>query len=1006
MGTISRNNKLKHVLFLAIFAAILLSTSDVMAQFFTTGENPGRVKWCSIKTENYKIIYPVEIDSLAQRYAWLLEKERSKVMAGLKINPKPMPVILSPYTTLSNGTVAWAPKRMELYTLPPANRGYAQNWERQLVLHESRHVGQMTNFTKGVFKPLSWILGEQMVGAAAGIYTGKWLLEGDAVVAETELSKAGRGRTASFMEYYRASFLEGKYRSWEKWRYGSFRQYYPDHYAFGYLLNSAMRMKSNNYLAAGDLFEAYVKRFYNPMVHSAAMKDITGYSQKQLFKAGAKMYTEMWQRDYDSRGEFTTPVEIAHKSGRYHYEYTNTLEVGKDSLVFIKYSNDNASELVLVSWDKEFLKRYKKGEKLLRIMSRSADGLAVNGKTLYWIESVADNRWGKQVYNILFAYNLESGKVTRLSNRSSYNNPMANNSGEFLSVVEYPYTGGSNISVLNSQTGEKVISVSAPHNGQFTESTWIGDTLYSLVITDKGLGMYAADMGKYLDKAKESEGEIINVGDDCWRVVLSEQMKNIASLGSEGDCLYFESDMDGVNNIYLLNPKTEELKRLTNSKYAAHYPFYSNGRLYYTELRLNGNMPVYTDVQDAENSKGIVTPVVRDSRLENTYEFAIAETLTRQADNYFTAHGIESADSLQPSFRYKSKPYRKGAHLFHFHSWAPLYYNADKIMSLSYDHFYEMATLGLTAYSQNSLGTATTMLGYSFREGHHAGHISFEYSGLYPVFKISAHYNETDRLKYRIDERDGDVDVNVFSNGEPLFELDALAYVPINLSSNGWNRGLIPQLQWSFENNAFYSKRKDKYENRQQLMLALQFYQVQRVATAEIFPKWGIGAVAKAAFTPNGKENFGKAASIYGYLYMPGILNCQGIKLSAAYQRQFVDGKWLYLDNLVEMPRGGDDFYGSHYYKYSVDYAVPVNFNGLNFGWFAYIKRMQIIPFADFAAVQDSKGSWKQVSSYGCDLLLDGVVFHIGVPVSFGLRYSRTSYGTNHIGILTSMSLF
>ncbi len=1000
-----KNIKTNPFLLIALVVAMLLGTNIVKAQFYITGDNPACTRWNYINTQHYKIVYPQEIDSLAQRYAWLLESGRSRIMAGLKTEPERIPVVLNPYTTLSNGTVVWAPKRIELYTTPPANRGYAQNWERQLVLHESRHVGQMTNFTKGIFKPLSWILGEQVAGAAVGLYASKWLLEGDAVVAETELSDAGRGRCASFMEYYRASFLLGHHRSWERWKYGSFRQYYPNHYAFGYMLNSTMRMKSGNYLAAGDLFENYVKHFYYPNVHNYAMEKVTGIKQKKLLDASIDMYTDMWSEDYSRRGVFTEPVELNHKKSNYYYEYSNPIEIGKDSLIFIRYSNDNATELVMLCQSEEFKAKHKNGEKLLKVMSGTADGLEINGKTIYWIESNQDKRWSKRVYNNLYSYNLENGKVVKMSDKTSYNNPVISDCGEFLAVVEYPFDGGSNIVILNAQTGERVLVVPAPHSGQVTECAWIGNTIYSLVITERGLGLFASDIGDDLKKTEGSVGRGMNA-DVQWQVVLKEQFKNICSLASDGEWLYFESDMDGVSNIYFFNPKSEELRRATNSKFAAHDPYYTNGKLFYTDLRLNAKIPVYTDVKLQDNDVQS-EPYVQDKEIKNGYVFEVAETLKKQAGEYFAKNGISEADSLNASIsRYQPKRYRKGLNLFRIHSWAPVYYNVDKIMSMSFDPVYEAVSLGATLYSQNTLGTAVTMLGYSFREGHHAGHFSFEYSGLYPVFKVSAHYNAAHREKYRIDEFEGEIGAEVTPTKAPLLELTAQAYVPINFSGNGWQRGLIPQVQWDYENNAFYTRKKDDYVDRQQVTYGVQYYQMQPVAEAEIFPKWGFSAVAKGAFSPNGKENFGRAFSGYAYLYVPGFFNCHGIRLSGSYQKQFVKGKWMYLDNLVSMPRGHDANYGTDYYKYSIDYAIPVNFNGLNLGWFAYIKRMQIIPFADIASVKGASGKWHNLNSYGCDLLFDAVVFHIGVPVAFGLRYSRTDYGKVNIGVLAAMSLF
>ena len=98
-----------------------------------------------------------ETDSIAREYLWLLESNYNAVNSGLLIAPKKLPVVLNPYTVNSNGMVTWTPKRMELYTQTPVN-GYAQLWQEQLALHEGRHVGQLTHFTRHFYKPLNVLL--------------------------------------------------------------------------------------------------------------------------------------------------------------------------------------------------------------------------------------------------------------------------------------------------------------------------------------------------------------------------------------------------------------------------------------------------------------------------------------------------------------------------------------------------------------------------------------------------------------------------------------------------------------------------------------------------------------------------------------------------------------------------------------------------------------------------------------------------------------------------------
>ena len=131
------------------------------AQFYVTGDDPGRLKWNYIDTDSYRIIYPSESDSLAHVYARKLEKfkvpvSRSSGYITGEGDGKLMPVVLHTYNG-SNGSVAWAPKRMDLFTIPSAYEPKALPWEQMLAIHESRHVTQMQFGMTKALKPFNWI---------------------------------------------------------------------------------------------------------------------------------------------------------------------------------------------------------------------------------------------------------------------------------------------------------------------------------------------------------------------------------------------------------------------------------------------------------------------------------------------------------------------------------------------------------------------------------------------------------------------------------------------------------------------------------------------------------------------------------------------------------------------------------------------------------------------------------------------------------------------------------
>ena len=67
-----------------ILLLALLIPSLAQAQFYVTGDDPGKLKWRFIETDNFKVIYPAGCDSLARKYAFELEKY--KVGCSVKNN--------------------------------------------------------------------------------------------------------------------------------------------------------------------------------------------------------------------------------------------------------------------------------------------------------------------------------------------------------------------------------------------------------------------------------------------------------------------------------------------------------------------------------------------------------------------------------------------------------------------------------------------------------------------------------------------------------------------------------------------------------------------------------------------------------------------------------------------------------------------------------------------------------------------------------------------------------
>jgi len=213
--------------------AIFLYAGDLYAQYYNTGQDPASIRWKQVKTEHFTVIYPEDYGQRGIKFAKELDSASSKLTALFPSFKLRIPVVLHSYTTQSNGYVAWAPKRMEIYPTPEQNT-IPLDPDRQLSTHEMTHVYQMLSLRQGFSGIMSYALGEQFTGIVS-VLLPMWLLEGEAVFAESWLTPSGRGRTPSFRKQLKAISVEkGKPYKYDKILNDSYRDFIPSYYETGY----------------------------------------------------------------------------------------------------------------------------------------------------------------------------------------------------------------------------------------------------------------------------------------------------------------------------------------------------------------------------------------------------------------------------------------------------------------------------------------------------------------------------------------------------------------------------------------------------------------------------------------------------------------------------------------------------------------------------------------------------------------------------------------------------
>ena len=970
-------------------AALFLSSLTAHGQFYKYGDDPGGVRWSGIQTDSYRIIYPRTMDSLALQYALALEKYAPVVGRSIGFSPnqayrKPMPVILHAFTSEANGMSVWTPRRLELRTVPDAYGPSPFPWITDLAIHESRHSAQMQYSNTGRLRIFGFLLGEMASGAMASLYGNQAFFEGDAVVAETALTHSGRARTADFLEYYRFALDHGDYRDYYKWYYGSIKNYTPTYYTSGYMFVAGMRTLYDDPLFSqrfySNVFRLKIWPF--PMFNMQyTVKQASGKDFRDTFREIEDYFLDTWRQEAAARAPFM-PEEQVTPDARRHRVFWGTALAG-DRLYGIRSGQDVTTQLVDLQTGRT-LKAFAIGTGSLMW----SDALG----RLLWSETVPDVRWSLASTSRIRYYDPETGRTGDLTKKGRYFNPAPSPSDSRVAVTSYPYGGGSQSVILDGDTGNVSLAVSTPDSLQIVESAWIGNDVIISGISEAGFGLYNASKG--------------------FSAILEPRPVKIKQLRSRGAELLFVCDMNGVNELYCLDTATGELSRLTSTRYGASEFVFKGDSLYYSAFSAMGKSVFRTAISDLPRTK--VDP-------SQYHRYTIEDKLSEQ--ERALAPVQPASATVQPA-----KAYSKALHLLKIHSWAPVYVDYDSVSSISMDIFNHIAKPGAMVFFQNDLGTASGYAAYSYsKDSHgdprHAAHLNFKYSGLYPVFEGTIHYNNSFSAHYNLYSRiNGRYNLKGFKTtniSDPSFSGNLTVYIPLNFSKGGWSAGIIPQVRYTFSNSmydlgvatfkystgfgpenmgrmVFQNKESGLIIPSQRVIASIRAYKTTNKARSGVYPHLGggleLGVGSRIGlgkiFSPN------VYASLYGYL--PGLLPEHGIRLSALTQKH-LDSGFLFNENTIScLPRGYSALassagpiaaYGTQI-KFTADYSMailPVDWSFLS--PVAYIRNFILSPHADYAMYFNEEGSL-QLCSVGADLSVSlGNLLWLPFDTEIGVSY-------------------
>jgi hypothetical protein len=874
---------------------ILLSYFQIArGQFYNTGQPPSSVNWQQIRTPGFTLIFPESFSDLAWELAALLEDSRRSTGHTLNHRPGPVPVIVHNHNSRQNGLVAWAPKRMELYPVPSqAARG--GDWLNRLVVHEQRHVVQLDKLNQGMTRFLSIILGEQATGIAAARLP-LWFLEGDAVVTETTLTNSGRGREASFEMPLRALLLsESPLFSYDKYLFGSFRDFVPDYYQYGYQMVSALRREYGP-----EIWENTVDFLARWPLHPApfdrSLRKQTGKGLMELNKITLSRIGEEWGTEgggQEANGNFRLNRRI---TGHYHsYRYPVWLD---SAVIAYKTGIARISELVKIDLD-------GKEQRLIQTGSLSAPSLTVAGNRIAWSEYRSDPRWHLRQYSVIKVFDMDTGKERRISSKTRFFAPAFSPDRLFLAVVEVDLQNRNFISLVNSVTGEVAARYPAPPGKNLQQPAFSSSGKEILVTTvcDNGSGIMALDM--------ESGG---------WFDIFTPAFVNISGVFSCGELICFHSDNSGIDNLHAIDKNGETIYQVTNSAFGAFDGNLSGpGMLVWSEYTADGFDLVVSEFNELELPEYESSYHIRNELVESL------------ASHEMELYNGKLSDTLWPV-----EPYRKGLNLFRFHSWAPFYYNYRDF------NVYEQPLYpGISLLSQDLLGTANTFAGYSYRDGRHIVHGNFIYRGWYPVLEAGFDYGDRSRVFMGRDSI-GPLD----SPSRNQLNFNGSVSVPLHLSDGSYFYGTEPLLRVNYNNSLYHYNRDNSYKRGMTTIQArLLAYRLQRRSHRDLAPRWGQVFRWQMRSAPFESENIGVINAVEVTLYFPGFAPHHSLGIDAGYQWQ--DPVKYYYNSIIGFPRGYPLQTTERLQVVRGSYLFPVLYPDYSIPGILYLKRVNGRLFAD-----------------------------------------------------------
>lgn len=209
----------------ALFAALslLFVATDALAI-----DDPS-LTWWTYESAHFRVTYPHNLEAVAERVALLSESIHERLSPEMHFAPdEKTEILITDDTDSANGSATPVPyNAIRLFVTAPddiSTLGDYDDWLLGLITHEYTHILHTGNIS-GLARVANGIIGKTLSPNSA---QPRWVIEGLAVVFESDYSSGGRIRSSLFDAWIRADVLEDNIARLdqisggaERWPYGN-----------------------------------------------------------------------------------------------------------------------------------------------------------------------------------------------------------------------------------------------------------------------------------------------------------------------------------------------------------------------------------------------------------------------------------------------------------------------------------------------------------------------------------------------------------------------------------------------------------------------------------------------------------------------------------------------------------------------------------------------------------------------------------------------------------------